>query len=205
MSLDKVLELDRLFVQQKFTALVNVYTISTVADDGRNAGSPLAYVKQKRLKIREQIDFFGDENQSDLVMRVKARKVFEVRGRSEVQLPDGTVIGQLQKVFGKSLLRSTWEILDAAGSTVIASAQERSMAIAVLRRVWGFIPIVGNVPFLIPFHFDISINGQVVGHYNRIPALVDRYVMDLTGDPNRVIDRRVAIGFAIALDALQDR
>lgn len=201
--LDEVAGLDTMFVQQQFSPVQNRYTISTVGPDGR-AGRPLVFVRQKRLKIREQIDFYADEAQKEPVLRLRARRVFEFRGRTDVQLPDGTVIGQLQKVFGRSLVRSSWELLDADGA-VVATAQESSMALAVLRRGWGFIPVLGDVPFLIPFHFDIAVDGRPVGQYRRIAALRDRYVLDLAGDPERRIDRRVAMAFTVALDALQDR
>lgn len=75
----------------------------------------------------------------------------------------------------------------------------------MLRRGWGFIPVVGDVPFLLPFHFDITIDDRPVGRYRRVAALRDRYILDLSGDPDRVIDRRVAMAFTVALDALQDR
>jgi len=201
--LDEVAGLDAMFVQQEFAPLQNRYTISTVGPDGR-AGRPLVYVRQKRLKIREQIDFFADAAQTSPVLRLRARKVFEFRGRTDVLLPDGTVIGQLQKVFGRSLVSSTWQVLDAEG-TVVATAQESSLFIAVLRRGWGFIPVVGDVPFLLPFHFDITIGDRPVGRYRRVAALRDRYVLDLSGDTDRAIDRRVAMAFTVALDALQDR
>lgn len=203
-SLDRIAQLDTFFVRQKLTPLANVYSVSTVGADGRSEGEPLLSVKQKRLAIREQIDIFESDGDR-LALRVKARKVFEFRGRSEVQLADGTVIGQLQKVFGASLMRSTWEILDASGEHVLARAQESSFPLAILRRVWGMIPFVGDIPFFIPFHFDVLIGDRLVGQYKRIPSIADRYVMDLGGDPDRRIDRRVAVGFAIALDALQDR
>ncbi len=202
--LDQVSTLDRLFVQQKFAPLVNSYRISTVAADGSSEGEPLVYVRQKRMKIREEINFFADEAQNQLVLRLKARKVFEFRGRTDVLLPDGTVIGQLQKVFGQSLLRSSWQVLDGQGQ-VVASAQESSVFIAILRRVWGFIPVAENVPFFLPFHFDISVGNRRVGRYQRLVALRDRYVLDLTGDTDRVLDRRVAMALTVALDALQDR
>ena len=35
--------------------------------------------------------------------------------------------------------------------------------------------------------------------------LRDRYVLDLAGDAERAIDRRLAIALAIALDTLQNR
>ncbi len=202
--LDQVATLDRLFVQQKFAPVANLYRISTVGPDGRSEGVPLVFVRQRRLKIREQIDFYGDEEEREVVLRLKARKVFEFRGRTDVVLPDGTVIGQLQKVFGRSLLRSTWQVLDPQ-SREVATAQESSLPLALIRRAWDAIPYAGDIPFFLPFHFDIYVGGRQVGVYRRLPALRDRYLLDLSGDTDRVIDRRVAMAFTVALDALQDR
>jgi len=204
-ALDQITATDRFFVQQRFAPLVNLYRIST-SPDGRSEGEPLAYVRQKRMKIREQIDFYADEAQTVPLMRLQARRVFEFRGVTDVLLPNGgQVIGSLKKNFGRSLLRSSWSVLDPAGQ-VVATAQESSIFFALLRRLWGMVPIVGEVPYFIPFHFDITgPDGRPLGTYVRRWALRDRYVLDLSGDPQRWFDRRLALAFTVALDALQDR
>jgi hypothetical protein len=197
--------LDYLFVQQKFAAIVNKYQISTLGPDGRSAGQPLAYVQQKRMKIREQIDFFTDESRTVPLLRLRARKVFEFRGMTDVVIPSGEVIGTFKKNFGKSLLRSSWTILAPDGQPV-ATARESHVFIAILRRIWSALPYVGDIPFFLPFHFDILLpDGRQIGHYHRVAAIRDRYVLDLSGDPQRLLDRRLALAFTVALDALQDR
>ena len=203
--LARVATLDRFFVQQQFAPIANIYRISAVGPDG-NPAEPVAYVRQKRMKIREQIDFYTDESQSVPLMRLQARKVFEFRGMTDVLLPDGgQVIGSVKKNFARSLLRSSWSVLDPAGREV-ATARERSMFFAVLRRVWALIPFVGDIPYFIPFHFEIhGPDGRLLGTYVRRWALRDRYLMDLSGDPQRWLDRRVMMAFTVALDALQDR
>ncbi|HZB49179.1 MAG TPA: hypothetical protein VE547_08805 [Mycobacteriales bacterium] len=203
--LARVATLDRFFVQQQFAPIANIYRISAVGPDG-NPAEPVAYVRQKRMKIREQIDFYTDESQSVPLMRLQARKVFEFRGMTDVLLPDGgQVIGSVKKNFARSLLRSSWSVLDPAGREV-ATARERSMFFAVLRRAWALIPFVGDIPYFIPFHFEIhGPDGRLLGTYVRRWALRDRYLMDLSGDPQRWLDRRVMMAFTVALDALQDR
>jgi len=197
--------LNRFFVQQKFAPIANVYRISAVAPDG-NPGELVAFVKQKRMKIREQIDFYTDESQAVPLLRLRARKVFEFRGMTDVLLPDGgQVIGTVKKNFAMSLVRSSWSVLDPAGREV-ATARESSMFFAVLRRIWDLVPFVGDVPYFIPFHFDIhGPDGRLLGTYVRRWALRDRYLMDLSGDPQRLLDRRLMLAFTVALDALQDR
>ena len=203
--LARVATLDRFFVQQQFAPIANIYRISAVGPDG-NPAEPVAYVRQKRMKIREQIDFYADESQSVPLLRLRARKVFEFRGMTDVLLPNGgQVIGSVKKNFAMSLLRSSWSVLDPAGREV-ATAREKSMFFAVLRRVWALIPFVGDIPYFIPFHFDIhGPDGRLLGTYVRRWALRDRYLMDLSGDPQRWLDRRVMMAFTVALDALQDR
>lgn len=203
--LARIAGLDYLFVQQKFAPIANKYTVSTVGPDGRSGAEPLAYVQQKRMKIREQIDFFTDETKTVPLLRLQSRKVFEFRGVTDVIIPSGQVIGAFKKNFGKSLLRSSWTILAPDGQP-LATAQESNLFIAILRRIWGALPYVGNVPFFLPFHFDIAYpDGRQIGRYTRVAALRDRYVLDLSGDPQRWLDRRLALAFTVALDALQDR
>ena len=106
-------------------------------------------------------------------------------------------------MFGKSLLRTTWNVLNAAGEEV-AVAQERSQAMAILRRGIDFVPDVGGL-IPIPYNFDLLSGGQVIGRMDRKFQLRDRYVLDLTGDPDKKLDRRLAIASAIGLDTLQNR
>ena len=82
------------------------------------------------------------------------------------------------------------------------------MAIALIRRFAGFVPVVGgylDVLQWLPFNFVLMRGGTQVGSYRRVLGkLRDRYVMELQPEA-REIDRRLLVAFAIALDALQDR
>jgi uncharacterized protein YxjI len=77
--------------------------------------------------------------------------------------------------------------------------------VGIARRAIDFVPYVGEfVP--IPYNFEIVINGAVVGNMNRRFLKVrDQYVLDLSGDRERRIDRRIAVALAVGLDALQNR
>lgn len=46
---------------------------------------------------------------------------------------------------------------------------------------------------------------KVIGHLNRKFQLRDRYVLDLAGDHERRLGRRLGIALAIGLDTLQNR
>jgi uncharacterized protein YxjI len=193
---------DAFFVDQLIRPIANLYRISTLGPDGASPGEPLAFVRQKKLAIKEDIRFFADETEAEELFRIKARAVFEVRGRFDVTTPEGERIGLLEKVFGISLLRSTWRIYDA-NEQQVALAKEKSMATAILRRGIDLVPYGELVPIL--FQFTILMDGREVGELRRPIGLRDRYILKLGGDPDRRIDRRVAVALAIALDALQSR
>ncbi len=193
---------DAFFVDQLIRPIANLYRISTLGPDGASPGEQLAFVRQKKLAIREDIRFFAHEDETEELFRIKARSITEFRGRYDILAPPDQRIGVVQKVFGASLLRSTWRILDPEEQE-IGKAYERSAAVAGVRRVIDLIPYGEFIPIL--FHFTIEIDGRVAGEFRRPVGLRDRYVLDLHGDPDRRLDRRVAVALAIALDALQSR
>jgi uncharacterized protein YxjI len=182
-------------IQQLVKPMVNLYTISA---DGR----PVAFVRQKRLAIKEDIRFFADDTETRELFRIKARSVMELGAKYDVTTPEGERIGVLEKDFGRSLLRSTWKIHDAAG-TVVGETEEKSLLIALLRRAIDFVPYGDFVP--IPFHFTIALDGAPVGELTRERAIRDVYTLELSADSERTLDRRLAVALAIALDALQSR
>ena len=197
---------DRFFLRQRFRPMVNQYEVSTLGADEKSAGEGVAFVEQKRMKLKEDLRAFTDDSKTTEVFRIKAQQVWDPRARYDITDPAGQHIGQLAKVFGKSLLRSSWLIYDGAGNEV-ASARERSLLVALFRRAVGFVPFIGGFSdwLPIPYHFDYFIGDERIGGLERILGVSDRYRLDVSGDAERKIDRRVALALAVGLDALQAR
>lgn len=195
-DLDSLQRLDRLRVQQKITPFVNRYVVSAPG------GATVAFVEQKRFAFREQVTFYTDESRRHRLFGFKARSFVDIGTTYDVTGADGTVLGRFRKDFTRSLLRSTWHLEPAAGDARPAVGRERSLAIAVLRRAWDFIPFAEVVPFVVPYHFDFTAEGRRVMSVERRLGLRDRYDVKIH-DP--ALDRRLAIAQAVALDALQSR
>jgi uncharacterized protein YxjI len=195
---------DRILVQQVFRPIGNEYRISVPAPGSTDEGTPILFVKQKKLKIREDIRFRLSPDDEGHLFMIKSRSVFEFRGRHDVLDSAGNPIGLLEKDFGRSLLRSHWHVRDASGAEVV-EAHETSWTIALVRRFVGFLPEWFAPLAWLPFNFVLRREGREVGHYRRVLGkLRDRYVLELT--PNLVdVDRRLLAAFAVGLDALQDR
>jgi uncharacterized protein YxjI len=197
---------DRFFLSQRIRPMINQYEVSTLGSDGKSAGEAVCFVEQKRMKLKEDLRAFSDDSKTAEVFRIKAQQVWDPRARYDITDAEGRQIGQLQKVFGKSLLRSTWRIYDAEGNEV-AGARERSLFVALIRRLIGVVPFIGDFLELlpIPYHFDYFVGDSRIGGLERILGVRDRYRLDVSGDAERAIDRRVAVALAVGLDALQAR
>jgi hypothetical protein len=186
--------------------MVNQYEVSTLGPDDKSAGEPVAFVEQKRMKLKEDLRAFTDDSKTAEVFRIKANQVWDPRATYDVTDANGQQVGKLGKVFGESLLRSTWRIYDKAGNE-IAWARERSLLVALFRRLIGLVPFIGEFLELlpIPYHFDYYVGKERIGGLERILGVRDRYRLDVSGDADRVVDRRVVLALAVGMDALQAR
>jgi uncharacterized protein YxjI len=203
--LEALASADRLLIQQVFRPIANEYRISVPSPGTTEEGRALLFVKQKKMKIREDIRFRLDPDRDEYLFMIKSQTMFEFRGRHDILDANGQKIGQLSKTFGKSLLRSHWTVEDADGGELL-EAEEKSLLIALVRRLAGLVSdgIVALLSFL-PFDFLIRRGGVEVGSYRRVLGQFrDRYVLEM-GPGLESVDRRVLVAFAVALDALQDR
>jgi hypothetical protein len=189
-----------LAVRQRFTPMVNRYEIRAVRQDG-GLGELLALAQQKRMAFKEQATFYTDEARTTPVFGFKARQRLDVRAMHDVTDASGRPIGWFRKDFAASLLRSTWHMGHDGIPDLVG--RERNLAVAVVRRLWEFIPMVDAIPFAWPYHFDFTApDGRRVMAVDRRIGLRDQYTVTI-GEP--ALDRRVAAAMAVALDALQSR
>ena len=191
---------DRFVLRQRIRLVINQYEFSLA--DGE---PPFCFVEQARFKFKEDIRFFADDSKSVELLRIKARQRFDPQATYDITGPDGAKIGEIQKEFGKSLLRSTYSIRDGTGTV---TAREQNLAVALFRRLVGFIPYVGDFAdwLPIPYHFTFERDGREVGiHKRRIGSFRDVYDIDMTADAERTVDRRLVLAAAVGMDALQAR
>jgi uncharacterized protein YxjI len=201
--LETVRSSDRFLIQQVFKPIANEYRISA-RPAGAEEGTPLLYVKQKKMKIKEDIRFRLSPDGEEFLFMIKSKSVFEFRGRHEILDSDGNAIGLLEKVFGKSLIRSHWVVRGPGGEELFES-HEASWPIAILRRIGQIGPDWFSLLEWLPFNFVLNRDGEQAATYKRVLGTFrDRYVLEL-GPGLAGVDRRLVLAFAVALDALQDR
>src|SRR4051794_18570316 len=150
---------DHFLVQQVFRPLANEYRISAPPAGSTEEGEPLLYVKQKKMKIKEDIRFRLAPDDGPHLFMIKSKTVFEFRGRHEVLDGSGNVIGQLGKDFTRSLVRSHWHVRDADGQELF-EAHEASWVIALVRRFADLGPDWLSLLQWLPFNFVLRRDGE---------------------------------------------
>ena len=187
-------------MKQRITMMANRYELIVTNPDGTD-GQLLAFAQQKRMAFKEEVTFYADDTKSQAVFSFKARKRLDLGAGYDVFDANGQSIGWFKKEFGKSLLRSSWQL---AGPGLEADGAERNATIAIVRRVWQFVPIVGDIPLPFIFHFDFNdrASGQPVLSVERKVSVRDRYRVSVQ---DTRLDFRVAAAMTVALDALQSR
>lgn len=199
----------RLYIDQKITAFVNKYSVYTPSETGEKGGLA-ALAQQKRLAFKEKVTFYSDEQKTAAAFTFRAEKVMDVHGRYFVEDTDGKMIGMFRKEFKKSLLVSSWVLMDADGNDLMR-VQENNVTLAIFRRFVGIIPIVGELAELVvmffKYHFSFTdmASNEEVGKYEKTTLFRDHYRLSMTDDAYSKLDWRVAAAMGVGLDALQSR
>ena len=114
------------------------------------AGELVGFSKMKAFKLKEDIRVFRDESMSEEWIRIAARSVIDFSASYDVtDSRTGDRLGTLRRKGLKSLLRDSWELLDA-DEHVVGHIEEDSALLATLRR------LADDYSFLFPQTFSLK-------------------------------------------------
>ena len=153
------------------------------------------------LTAKRHVNFYRDDTKRDLVLQIfQDKKVAIIHATYTIADAAGAVIARLDKNYLFNLIRKRWYCSSPEG-TLLCMAKEDSVILSLLRRLIG--PLFGilrtNFIFVAP-------DGEtVLGEFNRKFTILDRYAVDLTSDPTRMLDRRIALALGVMLDTGERR
>lgn len=94
------------------------------------------------------------------------------------------------------MVRDEWVIMDA-NDTEIGRIQEDSTLLALLRRF---------LTSLVPQDYAFAVRGRHIGSAKQnLNFFLPKMAVDLTGDPTRELDRRIALAAVVLLMAIEGR
>ncbi|MEB3295531.1 MAG: hypothetical protein VKJ24_20450, partial [Synechococcales bacterium] len=107
---------------------------------------------------------------------------------------------KFRKNYLYDIFRKRWQCYGPDGS-LICMAKEDSLELALLRRFLGTFFGILRTNFIIVKEQD----HQLLGQFNRKFTILDRYVLDMSADPKKTLDRRIAIALGVMLDTGERR
>jgi len=153
------------------------------------------------LSVKRHVTFYRDASKRDRLIEVLQDKKWQpITATYTVRDFRGKPLAKFAKNILYNLFRKRWYI-HAPDGRVLFLAKEDSVILSLLRRLLG--PMMGllrtNFIILRPDSED------VIGEFKRKFTILDRYVLDMTGDPQRLMDRRVALALGVMLDTGERR
>jgi len=185
------------FNHDRFQARSKVFDISPKFYFFDKQGRTIGFVKQKLFKLREDIRLFADETMTQELLTIRARKILDWSSNYDVtDSLSRQRIGTIRRRGMRSILRDEWTILDAAEREV-GTIREDSTLLALVRR------FLSNI---IPQSFNFEIGGQTVGMARQAwNPFVLKMQVDISGDTEQRIDRRLVAAAVILLLAVEGR
>ncbi|MDB4533365.1 hypothetical protein N9242_00730 [Vicingaceae bacterium] len=121
------------------------FKIGTLANDftAKDAsGNTISYVKQKMFKLKEAINVFSNESQSETLYTIAADRVIDFNASYAFKNARGIELGKVGRKGRKSLLKAHYEIF-SKGNTLDYTISEENPWAKVGDAVLGEIPVVG--------------------------------------------------------------
>lgn len=143
------------------------------------AGQVRMYVKQKLLKLKEQVTVFADESQSQPLYHIAANKVIDWSAQYNFTTPDGTRIGAVRRKGMKSLFKAHYEIL--RGDDLLFTLREENPLAKIGDALFGQIPVLGILAGYVfhPKYIVARTDGTLVMRATKQPALFEgKYSID---------------------------
>ncbi len=160
-----------------------IVTIGTRVRVTDASGRLVAYVRKKKFKLREDVGVYREEDQRDLLFRMKADRVLDFGASYAISAPDGRPIGTVRQYGMRSLWKSSYGVADASGVEVGAIHEENP-----------WVKVLDGLLESIPF-------GDALGGLFFNPA----YLVDLRGQTVlRLQKRRSVFESAFRLEKLGD-
>lgn len=105
-------------------------------------GQLLGYVKQKLLKLKEDINVFADEQQTQHLYNIKADRVLDFSANYRFTDYRGSNVGSIRRKGMRSILKAHYEISAPSGVLALEIHEENAW-IKVIDSLAGELPIIG--------------------------------------------------------------
>jgi hypothetical protein len=158
------------------------------------------YVKQKLFKLKEAVNVFGDEAQTQLLYTLQADRVIDVRTRYHIRDASGVDLGQFRRKSVRSLWKLHCEL--SRGEQVVFDIREANPWVKVIDGLIGEIPVVGIFSgyFFHPTYNLMRPDGTVLLRATKQPALFEgKFTIEKLGETDPADEGLAVLGLLLML------
>lgn len=142
------------------------FNIGTISNDfvAKDAlGIPLAYVKQKMFKLKEDILIYDNEAKSQLNYRIKADKWIDFSAAYSITDKDNKEIGKVARKGWKSIWKTEYELIDQH-QKLQYHIREDNAWVKVFDGILGQLPVLGALTgyFFNPSYSVLDLNNNPI-------------------------------------------
>jgi uncharacterized protein YxjI len=153
------------------------------------------------LSAKRHVTFYRDQSKREKLLEVLQDKKFQpITMTYTVRDARARPLAKLGKNWLFNAIRKRWYVWSPSGQLLFL-AKEDSVILSLLRRFLG--PLFGVLRT--NFIFLPAGTEDVIGEFKRKFTILDRYVLDMTSDPQRLMDRRIALALGVMLDTGERR
>lgn len=137
-------------------------------------GNLLGYVKQKLFKLKEDINLFADEGQTQLLFNIKADRVLDFSAKYQFTDATGKFLGSIKRRGMRSIFKASYEIYDERDVQVMKINEENGW-IKVIDSLIGEVPVVGMFTgyFFNPSYIVARIDDTQLARLAKQPAFFE--------------------------------
>lgn len=155
------------------------------------------------ISAKRHVTFYRDESKRERLLDILQDKKFQpIMMTYTVRDARGRPLARLGKNLLFNFIRKRWYVWAPGPDRRLQFlAKEDSVILSLLRRFLG--PLFGLLRT--NFIFLPAGTEDVIGEFKRKFTILDRYVLDMTADPQRLMDRRIALALGVMLDTGERR
>ncbi len=137
-------------------------------------GNLIGYVKQKLLKLKEDINVFADEGQTQHLFNIKADRIIDFSAKYNFTSASGQSLGSISRKGMRSIFKAHYLIFDENGAQTMEIHEENGW-IKVVDSLLGEIPLLGMFTgyFFNPSYIVSRLDNTQVARLKKQPAFFE--------------------------------
>ncbi len=164
-------------------------------------GNLLGYVKQKMFKLKEDINIFADEKQTQMLFNIKADRMIDWSANYSFTDARGSFLGSIKRQGMRSIWKASYDIFDSSGNQVYKITEENGW-VKFGDALFGEIPIVGILSGYVfnPTYLLSRLDGTVVARLKKQPAMFEgKFILENQTQISTEEETRIVLGFLMMM------